>query len=147
MYYSVMAKRSYVAIPAELTPQFESVAEALGMNVNQFGVRCLEGCMAAIQSPTPLEVRIVRHARRILRKDATAADRLLLNLLEKTFPDLPTTPERFREMLVEEANRIEGDVTKERLQKAHSAASIRWQMEKDMMRKFTAVSKASTKGK
>jgi len=142
-----MAKRSYVAIPAELTPQFESVAEALGLNINQFGVRCLEGCMAAIQSPMPREVPIVRHARRILRKDATAADRLLLNLLEKTFPDLSTTSERFREMLVEEANRIEGDLTKETLKKAHSAASIRWQMEMDMLRKFTAGTKTSTKGK
>ena len=129
-----MAKRSYVAIPAELTPQFESVAESLGMNINQFGVRCLEGCMAAIQADKPTEVPIVRHARRLLRKDATAADRLLLNLLEKTFPDLPTTTERFREMLVEEANRIESDLTKETLKKAHSGvALVRWKTEERRM--------------
>lgn len=129
MYYSVMAKRSYVAIPAELTPQFESVAESLGMNINQFGVRCLEGCMAAIQADKPTEVPIVRHARRLLRKDTTAADRLLLSLLEKTFPDLPTDTERFRELLVEETNKIDGDLTKERLKEAHSVALARWKTE------------------
>ena len=102
------------------------MAEALGLNVNQFGVRCLEGCLAAIQSDKPTDVPIIRHARRILRKDASAADRLLLGLLEKTFPDLPTNTERFRELLVEETNKIEGDLTKERLKEAHSVALARW---------------------
>jgi hypothetical protein len=122
-------KRSYVAIPIKIAPEFESVAEALGLNVNQFGVRCLEGCLAAIQADKPTDVPIIRHARRILRKDTSAADRLLLGLLEKTFPDLPTNTERFRELLVEETNKIEGDLTKERLKDAHSVALARWKTE------------------
>jgi hypothetical protein len=135
-YDAFMNKRSYVAIPTKLTAQFETVAEALGMNVNQFGVHCLEGCMAAIQGDNPTEVPIVRHARRILRKDATAADRLLLDLLMKTFPDLPTNTERFRELLIEETNKIAGELTNERLKQAHSVAMSRWKLEDKMMRDY-----------
>ncbi len=130
MRYSVgMTKRPYIAVPAKLAAQFEAVAASLQMNGNQFGVHCLEGCIAAIQSDMPTQVPIVRHARRILRKDTNAADRLLLNLLEKTFPDLPKNTERFRELLVEETNRIDGELTKERLQAAHSLALARWKEE------------------
>jgi hypothetical protein len=128
-----MTKRAYVAIPAELVPQFEAVSEALGMNVNQFGVRCLKGIMAAIEAEKLEEVHLVRHVRRILRKDATAADRLLLDLLEETFPDLPKQPPRFQELLLEEANRILGKLTKEKLERAYSIVQIRYSMETSIL--------------
>jgi hypothetical protein len=124
-----MTKRSYVAIPAKLDAEFEALAATLQMNVNKLGVLCLEGCLAAINSGTPTQVPIVQHARRILRKDTNAADRLLVNLLEKTFPDLPKNTERFRELLIEETNRIDGDLTPERLRAAHAQALARWKEE------------------
>lgn len=130
MRYSVgMNKRPYIAVPTKLAAQFEAVAASLQMNGNQFGVHCLEGCIAAIQSDMPTQVPIVRHARRILRKDTNAADRLLLNLLERTFPELPKNTERFRELLVEETNRIDGELTTERLKAAHALAMARWKEE------------------
>jgi hypothetical protein len=128
-YTDDMTKRSYVAIPAKFDAEFEALAATLQMNVNQLGVLCLEGCLAAINSGTPTQVPIVQHARRILRKDTNAADRLLVNLLEKTFPDLPKNTERFRELLIEETNRIDGDLTMERLRAAHSQALVRWKAE------------------
>lgn len=124
-----MAKRIMVAIPTEITPQVETVAHALGLNPNQFGVRCIEGCLAAIQAEAAPTVAIVTHARRILRKDSKAADRLLTNLLEKTFPNLPKNTERFKELLIEETNKIDDELTKDRLKAAHSIAMARWKAE------------------
>jgi hypothetical protein len=83
------AKRMYVAIPTAIAGEIETLAKELGQNPNQFGVHCLEGCVAAIRAAKPTPVSIVQHARRVLRKDNAAADRLLMDLLEKTFPDLP----------------------------------------------------------
>lgn len=128
-----MNKRPYIAVPAKLAARFEAVAASLQMNGNQFGVHCLEGCLAAIESADPIQVSIVRHARRILRKDTNAADRLLLNLLEKTFPDLPKNTERFRELLIEETNRIDGELTPEHLRAAHALALARWKAEEKRM--------------
>jgi hypothetical protein len=128
-----MTKRAYVALPAKLTPQVEEIAASLAMNVNEFGVHCLEACVAAIQADTLGHVSFVRHARRILRKDVTAGDRLLLNLLEKAFPDLPKDNDRLRELLIEETNLIQGDLTPERLKAAHSQALARWRAEEKRM--------------
>jgi hypothetical protein len=124
-----MNKRSYIALPTKLGPEVEAIAASLGLNVNSFGVRCMEGCVAAIKSATPTQVPIVHHARRILHKETNAADRLLVNLLEKTFPDLPKNTERFREILIEETNRIDGELTTERLKATHSLALDRWKAE------------------
>ena len=124
-----MTKRAYVALPAKLTPEVEAIAAALQMNVNEFGVRCLEGCVAAINADAPMHVPMVRHARRILRKELNAGDRLLLAMLEKTFPNLPKNTERFRELLIEETNAIDGELTPERLKLAHAAAMDRWKAE------------------
>jgi hypothetical protein len=124
-----MIKRSYVAVPTKLAVEFEALAATLQMNVNKLGALCLEGCVTAINSGTPTQVPIVQHARRILRKDTNAADRLLVNLLERTFPDLPKNTERFREILIEETNRIDGDLTTERLRAAHAQALARWKVE------------------
>jgi hypothetical protein len=124
-----MAKRIMIAVPNEITPQVEAVAEALGINTNQFGVRCIEGCLAAINAAGPTAIPIVTHARRILSKESRAADRLLTNLLEKTFPDLPKNTARFRELLIEETNKIEGELTQAQLKSAHSAAMARWKSE------------------
>jgi hypothetical protein len=128
-YTDHMTKRSYVAVPTKLDAEFEALAATLQLNVNKLGALCLEGCVAAINSGTPTQIPIVQHARRILRKDTNAADRLLVNLLEKTFPDLPKNTERFRELLIEETNRIDGDLTTERLRAAHSQALVRWKAE------------------
>jgi hypothetical protein len=124
-----MAKRTTVAIPTSITPEVEAVAKALGMNSNKFAVSCIEGCLLAINADTSPTVPIVLHARRVLRKDSAAADRLLVELLEKTFPNLPKNTERFRELLVEETNKIEGQLTKDKLQSAHSLAMARWKGE------------------
>jgi hypothetical protein len=124
-----MTKRSYIALPTKLTPKVKQIASGLGMNVNEFGVHCLEGCVAAIEAETVTPVSIVRHARRILRKEINAGDRLLLNLLEKSFPELPKNTERFREILIEETNQIDGELTTERLKAAHGQAMIRWKAE------------------
>ena len=97
-----MPKRLYIAVPTQLADQFDALAARLQLNVNQLGARCLEGCVSAIEANAPIQVPIVQHARRVLRKDTNAADRLLLNLLEKTFPGLPKNTERFRELLMEE---------------------------------------------
>lgn len=124
-----MAKRIYVAIPTGIAGEIESLAKELGTNPNQFGVHCIEGCLAAIKANKSLAVPIVQHARRILRKDNAAADRLLVDLLEKTFPDLPKNTERFRELLIEETNKIDGQLTQDRLKAAHSIAMARWKAE------------------
>ena len=122
-------KRIYVAIPTGITADIESLAKELGQNPNQFGVHCIEGCMAAIRADKSLAVPIVQHARRILRKDSAAADRLLVDLLEKTFPDLPKNTGRFKELLIEETNKIDGQLTQDRLKAAHSIAMARWKAE------------------
>lgn len=124
-----MTKRIYVAIPTGIAAEIESLAKELGTNPNQFGVHCIEGCLAAIKADKSLAVPIVQHARRVLRKDNVAADRLLVNLLVKTFPDLPQNTERFKELLIEETNKIDGELTKEKLQSAHSIALARWKAE------------------
>jgi hypothetical protein len=124
-----MAKRTTVAIPTSITPDVEAVAKALGMNSNKFAVSCIEGCLLAINADTSPTVPIVLHARRVLRKDSAAADRLFVEMLEKTFPNLPKNTSRFRELLVEEANKIEGQLTQERLKAAHSIAMARWKAE------------------
>jgi hypothetical protein len=124
-----MAKRVYVAIPAGITAEIESLAKELGSNPNQFGVNCIEGCMAAIKADKLIGVPVVQHARRILRKDNAAADRLLVDLLEKTFPELPKNTEHFRQILIEETNKIDGQLTQERLKAAHSVAMARWKGE------------------
>jgi hypothetical protein len=122
-------KRTYVAVPTAIAEEFEVIANQLGQNPNQFGAHCLEGCLAAIKTEKSPIVPIVQHARRVLRKDAVAADRLLVELLEKTFPDLPKNTDRFKELLIEETNRIDGTLTKEKLQGAHAVALARWKAE------------------
>jgi hypothetical protein len=124
-----MPKRAYVALPLQLTPEVEKIAEALGMTVNQFGVRCVEGCLAAIYGEVPTTIPIVRHARRIVRKELSAGDRLLIAMLEKAIPELPEHNERLRELLIEETNAIEGELTDEQLRMAHAMAMTRWKAE------------------
>jgi hypothetical protein len=124
-----MTKRITAQIPSNITPEVESVAKALGINANKFAVHCVEGCLAAIKADNSSTVPIVQHARRILRKDSAAADRLLVDLLEKTFPDLPKNPARFRELLVEETNRVEVKLTNDKLKAAHAIAMARWKSE------------------
>jgi hypothetical protein len=124
-----MAKRVYVAIPAGITSDVESLAKELGINPNQFGVHCIEGCLAAIKAEKTMPVPFVQHARRVLRKDSAAADRLLAELLHKTFPDLPKNTDRFKDILIEETNKIDGQLSPDRLRAAHSIAMARWKAE------------------
>ncbi len=123
--YGSDMSRIYAKVPDSLAPKVADVAKRLGQNPNQLVTHCVEGCLAAIDAEKPEMPPIVVLARRVLDKHLDAADRLLVSLISKTLPSFQEGAERYRQLVIEEAKKIEGELTLKKLRAAADMASER----------------------
>ncbi len=78
---------------------------------------------------------IVRHARRVLRRDLPRADQLIQLALEKLIDGWAERTERWRANLIEEVNAEQGPLTETALKNAVKRAEVRWNAEQKSNRR------------
>lgn len=125
-------KRVTVMIHDRLTARVVEIAERMNISPNELVNRFVEGCLQQFeQKRKPVDpIHMVDLARQTFRRNLSLGDQLLQALLEKQVSGWARRTQRWRDLVLEEANlTADSELTDETILLARKRADKRWKAE------------------
>ena len=125
-------KRVTVMIHDRLTARVVDLAAVVKISPNELVNRFVEGCLHQVdQRRKPNDpIPMVDLARQAFRRNMTLGDQILQALLEKRIPSWAKRTQRWRDLVLEEANlTADAELTDETILLARKRADKRWKAE------------------
>ena len=125
-------KRVTVMIHDRLTARVVDIATVMGVSPNELINRFVEGCLQQFeQKRKPVDpIPMVDLARQTFRRNLSLGDQMLQTLLEKRIAGWKNKTQRWRDLVLEEANlTADAELTEETILLARKRADKRWKAE------------------